>query len=203
VIEQNILWNNQHDAIFLNGNGLTTANNNIVENNSFPDANSVDNYPIVLSQIANCGTTQVINNLILVPVDNLSNNPACVVSDNSLTAPGATEMNSSVQVGCNFLGCLSAGPPAISGSSVAASIATQPYGMTVAAGQTATFSVTGAGTGPLSYQWLRDGVDLSDATNSTYTTPVTIPADNGTVFSVRVSNSLAAVTSHLVILNVD
>jgi Right handed beta helix region len=203
VIEQNVLWNKQHDAIFLNGNGVTTANNNIVENNSFPDANSVDNFSIVLSQIPNCGTTQVIDNLVLVPVDNLSNNPACVISDNGLTAPGAAEMNSSVQVGCNFAGCLSDGPPAISGSSVAASIATQPYSMTVAAGQTATFSVTGAGTGPLSYQWLRDGVDLSGATGSTYTTPATAPADNGTVFSVRVSNSLAEVTSHPATLNVD
>jgi hypothetical protein len=170
LIEQNVLWNNQFDAIFLNANGVTTPNDNIVENNSFPDVNSLNSYPIVISQIPNCGTMAVINNLILVPVDNGADNPACLVSDNSLTAPGATDMNSSVQVGCNF---------------------------------EATFSVTGAGTAPLSYLWLVNGVKVASATNSTYMTPAATAAADGTSLSVQVSNALGNVTSNPVTLHVD
>ena len=39
------------------------------------------------------------------------------------------------------------------------SIVTQPVDATVNAGQTATFSVTAAGTSPLAYQWRRNGVE--------------------------------------------
>ncbi len=112
-------------------------------------------------------------------------------------------MTSSVQVGCNFSGCASEGPPAISGTSVAASIAVQPYGVTVPAGQTATFSVVGAGSTPITYQWQRNGVNISGATAATYTTPATAAVDSGAVFTVKVSNSVGNVTSTGAVLTVD
>src|ERR1700730_17656314 len=65
---------------------------------------------------------------------------------------------------------------------------TQPANQTVMVGQTATFSVTASGTGPLSYQWFKNGVAISGATSSTYTTPATVSGDTGSGFTGRRSN---------------
>ena len=69
-------------------------------------------------------------------------------------------------------------------------ITTKPSDQVVAAGQTATFMVAVTGTAPLTYQWQRNGVNISGTNSSTYTTPVTTGADDGTQFTVIVSNSL-------------
>ncbi len=74
-------------------------------------------------------------------------------------------------------------------------IIAQPVNQTVTAGQTATFSVTAAGTAPLTYQWQKNGADISGATAASYTTPVTTTADSGEQFRVAVSNSAGNVTS--------
>jgi hypothetical protein len=79
----------------------------------------------------------------------------------------------------------------------------QPYGVTVPAGQTATFSVTGAGSTPISYQWQRNGVNISGATAATYTTPATVAVDSGAVFTVQVTNSFGSVASNATVLTVD
>ncbi len=76
------------------------------------------------------------------------------------------------------------------------SITTQPKNATVTVGQTAKFSVKAAGTGALSYQWRKNGANISGATQSSYTTPATIAADDGALFSVMVSNSGGTVTSN-------
>ena len=104
-------------------------------------------------------------------------------------------MTSAVQVGCNFTGCSSSGPPAVSGTSVGPSIAIQPLSATVAAGQAATFTVTAAGSPTLTYQWQRNGTSIPGANSAGYTTPSTTFADNGALFSVQVSNSLGSVMS--------
>jgi alpha-tubulin suppressor-like RCC1 family protein len=81
-------------------------------------------------------------------------------------------------------------------------ITTQPVNKTVTVGQTATFSVIASGT-PLSYQWRKGGVSISGATGATYTTPTTISADNGTLFSVVISNSAGSVASSNATLTVN
>jgi beta-galactosidase len=74
-------------------------------------------------------------------------------------------------------------------------IGTQPTNQTVTAPAAATFSVTASGTG-LTYQWRRNGVDISGATSASYTTPATVFAtDNGALYSVVVSNAGGSVTS--------
>ncbi|MGB4786353.1 MAG: DUF4082 domain-containing protein [Candidatus Acidiferrum sp.] len=75
------------------------------------------------------------------------------------------------------------------------SITAQPANQTVTAGQTATFSVAASGTAPLTYQWQKNGAVISGATSASYTTPATTTSDNGTQFTVRVSNSAGSVTS--------
>ena len=88
------------------------------------------------------------------------------------------------------------------GGSVGPSITTQPMSETVAVGQTATFSVAASGTGPLSYQWQRNGANINGATGATYATPLTTSADNGASFTVVVSNSAGSVTSNSATLTV-
>ncbi len=72
---------------------------------------------------------------------------------------------------------------------------TQPASVTIPVGQTATFSVTATGTGAMTYQWFKNGVPISGATSSTYTTPVTVAGDSGSVFTVTVTNSTGSATS--------
>jgi len=74
-------------------------------------------------------------------------------------------------------------------------ITKQPVNQTVNVGQTATFSVTATGTGPLTYQWFDNGTAISGATSSTYTTPAAASTDSGSVFTVTVANAVGSVTS--------
>jgi arylsulfatase A-like enzyme len=83
------------------------------------------------------------------------------------------------------------------------SITTQPANKTVIVGQTAKFSVTATGTTPLSYQWRKNGVNITGATSASYITPATTTADNGALFSVVVTNSIGNVTSNNATLTVQ
>jgi uncharacterized protein (TIGR03437 family) len=194
-VDQNVLWNNEFYSIFLHGStsGITTPVNNSVRNNFIPDIAA--NAFILLGGIPNCGTTLVQDNLIFVPVVQQSTNPPCAEVNNNSTAPGVTDMVSANQVGCNFTGCASNGPPSVSGTSVAPSIVLQPISVAVAVGQTATFTVAAAGSPTLTYQWLRNGISILGANTPSYTTPSMAFADNGAIFSVQVGNSVGTVTS--------
>lgn len=75
------------------------------------------------------------------------------------------------------------------------SISTQPSNVSVRAGSPASFSVTAAGTGPLSYQWRKNGSAIAGATAASYSIAAAANADNGAQFSVTISNSAGSVTS--------
>src|SRR6185295_595864 len=77
----------------------------------------------------------------------------------------------------------------------APTIPVQPSNKTVTVGQTAMFSVTATGTGPLSYQWQKNGSAIGGATSASYTTPATTSGDNGAKFKVVVSNTAGSATS--------
>lgn len=85
----------------------------------------------------------------------------------------------------------------------APSITTQPAAATVTAGQAASFSVTATGTGTLTYQWQKNGVDIPGATGSTYTTPATAAGDSGATYAVKVSNANGTTTSGAAALTVN
>jgi hypothetical protein len=91
----------------------------------------------------------------------------------------------------------------VNAAPVAPSITQQPSNQTVTAGQTATFSVTAAGTAPLAYQWQKGTTAITGATSASYTTPATTTSDNGTQFSVVVSNALGNATSNAATLTVN
>jgi len=86
---------------------------------------------------------------------------------------------------------------------VAPYITTPPANQTVTAGQTATFSVAATGTPPLTYRWQKNGADITGATSSSYSTPVTTAADDGEMFRVMVSNAAGNVTSNSAMLTVN
>ena len=91
----------------------------------------------------------------------------------------------------------------VNGAAGAPSITAQPTNQTVTAGQTATFSVTVAGTTPFNYQWQKGTTAISGATSASYTTAPTTAADSGSQFSVVVSNAVGNVTSNAATLTVN
>src|SRR5207237_842428 len=104
-------------------------------------------------------------------------------------------------LGLTLSGC-GGSDAAPSTQSVPPTITTQPASQTVSVGQTATFTVTAAGTAPLRYQWQKNGTVIGGATAASYTTPATTAADNGDQFTVVVSNAVGSVTSNAASLTV-
>ena len=92
---------------------------------------------------------------------------------------------------------VTAGTPA----AVAPNIVTQPSGATVNLGNTATFAVGVDGSGPFSFQWRRDGVNIAGATSAVLTFN-SVALSNAGSYSVRVRNSAGEVTSDAVLLDV-
>jgi Abnormal spindle-like microcephaly-assoc'd, ASPM-SPD-2-Hydin/Immunoglobulin domain/Immunoglobulin I-set domain len=91
----------------------------------------------------------------------------------------------------------------VTATAVAPSITAQPANATVAAGQAGTFSVTATGTSPLTYQWKKNGSPISGATSHSYTTPATTSTDNGSTFTVTVTNSVSSASSNSATLTVS
>ncbi len=86
-------------------------------------------------------------------------------------------------------------------ASAAPVITTQPQSITVPQGNSATFSVTATGTAPLTYQWRKNGSNITSATNSSYTISSVTAADAGT-YSVVVTNASGSATSNNATLTV-
>ena len=74
-------------------------------------------------------------------------------------------------------------------------IVVQPNDVTVPVGASAQFKVVASGAPRLRYQWAKNGVNIAGATRPSYITPPTTLADNGSLFSVTVSNPEGSVTS--------
>jgi hypothetical protein len=105
-------------------------------------------------------------------------------------------------VGC--AGAVKSNSPGNNSSTpTAASITTQPGAQTVTMGQAATFAVVATGTAPLTFQWQKNGANIANAAAVSYTTPATTMTDNGSKFSVVVSNSAGTVTSAAATLTVN
>lgn len=77
-----------------------------------------------------------------------------------------------------------------------------PADLTITAGDAATFAVAATGTGPLSYQWRKDGVPLVGAIDAVLNLPVALTADAGN-YDVVVGNTAGTVTSSGALLTVN
>jgi glucose/arabinose dehydrogenase len=80
-------------------------------------------------------------------------------------------------------------------------ITSQPASQTVTAGQPATFSVAASGANPLSYQWKKNGTNISGANSSSYTISSAQSTNQGQ-YSVLVSNAYGSVLSNTASLTV-
>lgn len=83
--------------------------------------------------------------------------------------------------------------PAVAPSNVAIS----PSELTVTASESLSLYVSAQGTAPFTYQWKKDGVNISDATSSSYYKSNITAADAGS-YSVVVTNSAGSATSNSV-----
>ncbi|MBV8329755.1 MAG: IPTL-CTERM sorting domain-containing protein [Verrucomicrobia bacterium] len=75
----------------------------------------------------------------------------------------------------------------------------QPVAQNVNLGQSVTFSINVAGTGPFTYQWLFNGAAISGATSSSYTIPNASSGNAGS-YSVVVTDSFGTATTNPVTL---
>ncbi|MEO7300301.1 MAG: immunoglobulin domain-containing protein [Verrucomicrobiota bacterium] len=73
-------------------------------------------------------------------------------------------------------------------------ITSQPTNRTVVVGANISLTVTATGSQPLTYQWLFNGTNISNATNSSLTLSNAQPSNSGN-YSVFITNSISSVTS--------
>jgi hypothetical protein len=109
----------------------------------------------------------------------------------------------SVAVALMVSGCGAATDSTVSDQPV--TILVQPVGQVVPISQTATFTVTASGTGPLSYQWSENGRSIAGATAASYTTPAIALGASASptvgTFQVVVSNASSSASSNPVTLS--
>jgi hypothetical protein len=74
-------------------------------------------------------------------------------------------------------------------------ITTAPADQTATAGQPVSFTVAAAGTGPLTCQWKKNGMDIAGETAASLTLPTAITPDCGALFRVVVTGPSGSVTS--------
>lgn len=83
------------------------------------------------------------------------------------------------------------------------SITSQPADASRPIGSTASFSVAASGSGPFTYQWQKNDINIPGATSSSHTTPILALSDNGTRFRALVFDAYASQdTSHEATLTV-
>ncbi len=85
---------------------------------------------------------------------------------------------------------------------IAPVITTQPLSQNVNSGSSVSFTVAASGIPAPTYQWRKDGVNLSGATNATYTV-ASVATGNAGTYSVVATNSVGAATSNGAVLTVN
>ncbi len=93
---------------------------------------------------------------------------------------------------CGGAGSTSKPPPP---TATLPSITAQPASQAIPINRSGTFTVTASGTAPLTYQWYRNGVTVSNGNAASFSTPIITASDSGTNYSVTVSNSAGSVSS--------
>ena len=82
-------------------------------------------------------------------------------------------------------------------------LTTQPASLTVAEGAGASFTAAATGSGTLTYQWQRNGVDIAGATGISYAIPSSVIGDSGAAYTVVVHGTGGNATSAAATLTVN
>ncbi|MBI5325159.1 MAG: immunoglobulin domain-containing protein [Ignavibacteriae bacterium] len=85
---------------------------------------------------------------------------------------------------------------------VAPTISAQPAPAEVTEGQPVNLSITAAGSDPLTYQWYKDDVEITGATNNTFAIAASVKADEGN-YKCKVTNDCASIWSDVVNVKVN
>jgi hypothetical protein len=88
-------------------------------------------------------------------------------------------------------------------ASVPPQLTAQPASATVDEDAPATFSAAATGSATLTWQWLRNGVEIAGATGASYTVPAARIGDTGALFSVVVQDAGGKATSGAATLTVN
>jgi hypothetical protein len=126
-------------------------------------------------------------------------------TSSSYTTPATTVADDGIiysVVVTNSTGSVTSNNAMLTVTNAAPVITTQPTNQSVQAGLSASFSVTATGMPNMSYQWRKNGTNISGATSGGYTTPATTVADNGAIYSVVVTNGVGVATSNNAALTV-
>jgi hypothetical protein len=101
----------------------------------------------------------------------------------------------------NLAGSITSAPAALT-LILPVTIQKQPQSQTATAGGLAPFSVVAGGTGPWTYQWRFNGVDIPGANNSFYTLSGAQKQDAGD-YQVLINNAAGPVLSEVAVLTVS
>jgi hypothetical protein len=117
--------------------------------------------------------------------------PALVIASAQIADAGAYTV-----VVANSAGSVTSGPALLSVENVATApvVLVDPADTTAAVGAPVSFTVLAAGSEPLSYQWLKDGLEIGGATMATLTITSVLDSDAGS-YACVVSNSAGTATS--------
>ncbi len=99
----------------------------------------------------------------------------------------------------NLLSCNTSNEPVYD---LSPQITQQPDNVTINEGEDATFAVRARGSKPLIYQWYKNGLLIESATDSVYSVFQSSFADNGSVFSVGITNNFGTITSESALLTI-
>jgi hypothetical protein len=114
----------------------------------------------------------------------------------------AADAGSFQVVATNVFGATSSDSRILTVTPSAPNIASQPSASTINVGGSVTLSVSALGTSPITYQWKKDGVNISGANGSSYSISSAKATDSGG-YSVVVTNVVGSVTSSSAKLTVN
>ena len=118
----------------------------------------------------------------------------------ALTNVQTTDAGSYTVVATNSVGAATSSAATLA-VQTAPSITTQPTSVNVGTGASTNFSVVATGTAPLSYQWLKGGVNIAGATSSTYSISSAQASDVGS-YTVAVTNPAGSLVSSAATLTI-
>jgi len=122
----------------------------------------------------------------------------------SYTTPATTVTDNGATFRCivrNGAGADTSRSATLSVTLIAPQISSDPKDVAVEAGNSASFSVTASGATP-SFQWQRNGSDISGAQSSSYSISITVMGDSGATFRCIVTNAAGSDTSAAATLTV-